>query len=106
MNVYTIYADLREGVTPKEFVEGMSAFLDSLPQCASYRITRMKLGFRSQDLGEWRIDMDFKSMQDLDDAMNRVLHNNDTIQKHVHFEQFVDADSLDHFLYRDYPDEV
>jgi len=38
--------------------------------------------------------------------MNRVLHNNDTIQKHVHFEQFVDADSLDHFLYRDYPDEV
>jgi hypothetical protein len=50
--------------------------------------------------------MEFKTMQDLDDAMNRVLYNKDTIQKHIHFEQFVDADSLDHFLYRDYPDEV
>ena len=106
MNVYTIYADLKQGVKPREFVEGMSAFLDSLPLCKTYRITRMKLGFRSQDLGEWRIDMEFKTMQDLDDAMNHVLYDRDTIQKHIHFEQFVDADSLDHFLYRDYPDEV
>lgn len=106
MNIYTIYAELREGVKPKEFVEGMSAFLDSLPQCQKYRITRMKLGFRSRNIGEWRIDMEFKTMQDLDDAMNRVLYNKDTVQKHIHFEQFVDADSLDHFLYRDFPDEV
>ena len=49
--------------------------------------------------------MEFESMQDLDDAMNRVLYNKGTIDKHIHFEQFVDAESLDHFLYRDYPDE-
>ena len=33
----------------------------------------MKLGFRSKDLGEWRIDMEFRTMQDLDDAMDNVF---------------------------------
>ena len=106
MNVYTIYAELAEGVKPKEFVESITEYFATLPTLHDYRITRMKLGFRSKDLGEWRIDMEFKTMQDLDDAMNRVLYNKDTIHKHIHFEQFVDAESLDHFLYRDYPDET
>ena len=106
MNVYTIYADIKKGVKPIDFVEGMSAFLESLPQCKKFRITRMKLGFRSKNIGEWRVDMEFESMQDLDDAMKRVLYNKNTIDKHIHFEQFVDAESLDHFLYRDYPDDV
>ena len=106
MNIYTIYADIKEDVSPREFVEGCGAFLDSLPQCQAWRITRMKLGFRSMDIGEWRIDMEFKSMQDLDDAMTRTLQNSDSIKKHVGFNQFVDMDSIDHFLYRDWPDEV
>jgi len=45
-------------------------------------------------------------MQDLDDAMERVLHNKNTVDSHIHFTQYIDADSLDHFLYRDFPDEV
>ena len=45
-------------------------------------------------------------MQDLDDAMNHVLHKKDTMHTHIGFSKLVDADSLDHFLYRDYPDEV
>ena len=65
----------------------------------------MKLGFRSSNLGEWRIDMEFKTMQDLDDAMDRKLYAKDTMQAHISFAKLVDADSLDHFLYRDWPDE-
>ena len=49
MNVYTIYADVKEGVNPKEFVKNMKSFLDALPTMHDYRITRMKLGFRSMD---------------------------------------------------------
>jgi len=106
MNVYTIYAELAEGVKPKEFVDRIKEYFATLPTLQNYRITRMKLGFRSKDLGEWRIDMDFKTMQDLDDAMNHVLNKKDTMNTHIGFSKLVDADSLDHFLYRDYPDEI
>jgi hypothetical protein len=106
MNVYTIYAELTEGVKPKEFVERITEYFATLPTLHSFRITRMKLGFRSKDLGEWRIDMDFKTMQDLDDAMSHVLHKKDTMHTHIGFSKLVDADSLDHFLYRDWPDEI
>ena len=106
MNVYTIYAELAEGVKPKEFVERITEYFATLPTLYDYRITRMKLGFRSKDLGEWRIDMEFKTMQDLDDAMNHVLNKKDTMNTHIGFSKLVDADSLDHFLYRDYPDEI
>ena len=105
MNTYTIYAELKQGTNGHDFVGAMSEYLDSLPKCVSYRIQRMKLGFRSQNIGEWRIDMDFKTMQDLDDSMDKVLYNKDTIQKHITFAKMVDSESLDHFLYRDFPDK-
>jgi hypothetical protein len=38
--------------------------------------------------------------------MDAVLHKKDSIQTHIGFSKLVDADSLDHFLYRDYPDET
>ena len=106
MNVYTIYADIVEGSNPREFVTNMKNFLDALPTLHSYRITRMKLGFRSMDLPEFRIDMDFVTMQDLDDAMTNVIRNDDNIeQHHVSFNSMVDVETIQHFLYRDFPDE-
>jgi hypothetical protein len=67
----------------------------------------MKLGFRSMDIGEFRIDMEFATMQDLDDAMTRVVRNDDDIEsKHVAFNSMVDMETIQHFLYRDWPDEV
>ena len=107
MNIYTIYADIVEGSNPKQFVNNMKQFLDSLPTLQAYRITRMKLGFRSMDIGEFRIDMEFNTMQDLDDAMTRVVRNDDDIEsKHVAFNSMVDMETIQHFLYRDWPDEV
>ena len=76
MNVYTIYADHKENISAHDFVSKMRMFLDALVQhkkMVSYRITRMKLGFRSMDLPEFRIDMDFESMQQLDDAMDITI---------------------------------
>ena len=97
---------LSQEETLKIFVANMKKFLDSLPTLQSYRITRMKLGFRSMDLPESRIDMDFLTMQDLDDAMSDVMRNNDDIETHhVAFNSMVDMETIQHFLYRDYPDE-
>ena len=46
-------------------------------------------------------------MQQLDDAMTSVLRNEKHIdEKHINFNQLVDSDTIQHFLYRDFPDNL
>jgi len=107
VNIYTIYADHKDNITAQDFVAKMRLFLDKLVEHGkmdSYRITRMKLGFRSMDLPEFRIDMEFENMQQLDDAMTITIADKDVDKVHVGFNQYVDVDTIQHFLYRDYPD--
>ena len=106
-DIYTIYADHRDNITAHEFVAKMRLFLDKLVEhkkMNTYRITRMKLGFRSMDLPEFRIDMEFDNMQALDDAMTITIIDKDVDNVHVGFNQYVNADTIQHFLYRDYPE--
>lgn len=108
-NIYTIYADHKDSIDAHEFVEKMRLFLDKLVQhkkMNTYRITRMKLGFRSMDLPEFRIDMEFDNMQQLDDAMTVTIASKDVDKVHVGFNQYVDVDTIQHFLYRDFPDDI
>ena len=108
-DIYTIYADHRENITAKEFVEKMKLFLDKLVahnKMITYRITRMKLGFRSMDLPEFRIDMEFENMQKLDDAMTITIADKNIDKVHVGFNQYVNTDTIQHFLYRDFPDKL
>ena len=108
-NIYTIYADHKDNITAHEFVEKMSLFLDKLvahKKMDTYRITRMKLGFGSMDMPEFRIDMEFDNMQQLDDAMTITIADKDVDKKHVGFNQYVDVKTIQHFLYRDFPDEL
>ena len=109
MNIYTIYADHKDNITAHEFVAKMSLFLDKLVEHGkmdAFRITRMKLGFRSMDLPEFRIDMEFENMQQLDDAMTITIADKDVDKVHVGFNQYVDVDTIQHFLYRDFPDDL
>ena len=108
-DIYTIYADHKKNISAHNFVSKMKLFLDKLVEhkkMSTYRITRMKLGFRSMDLPEFRIDMEFENMQKLDDAMTITIANNDIDQVHTGFNQYVDTDTIQHFLYRDFPDAV
>jgi hypothetical protein len=109
VNIYTIYADHKDNITAHEFVDKMSMFLDKLVEhdkMVTYRITRMKLGFRSMDLPEFRIDMEFHNMQQLDDAMTITIADKDVDKVHVGFNQYVDVETIQHFLYRDFPDDL
>tara|TARA_A100001015_G_scaffold67626_1_gene74910 strand:- start:625 stop:957 length:333 start_codon:yes stop_codon:yes gene_type:complete len=106
-DIYTIYADHKDNISAKDFVDKMSLFLDKLVEnkkMLNYRITRMKLGFRSMNLPEFRIDMEFENMQQLDDAMKITINDKDVDKVHVGFNQYVNVDTIQHFLYRDYPD--
>ena len=110
MDVYTIYADHSSETNAHEFCRLMRKFLDKmqdLGRIESHRITRMKLGFRSMDLPEFRIDMEFKNMQQLDDAMTSVIRNEEHIEgEHIGFNHLVDGETIQHFLYRDFPDDL
>jgi len=108
-DIYTIYADHKDNITADEFVGKMRLFLDKLvkhKKMSTYRITRMKLGFRSMNLPEFRIDMEFDNMQQLDDAMTITITDKEVDQVHVGFNQYVDIDTIQHFLYRDFPDDL
>ncbi len=110
MDIYHIFADHHPEVDSYEFAEKMKAFLDgmvNLGKMHSYRLTRAKLGFRSMNLPEFHVMMEFKNMQQLDDAMTSVLRNEKSIDdKHVNFNQLVDGETRQHFLYRDFPDQI
>ena len=109
MNYYHIWTNTKDGVDAKEFALKMRKFLDqlvSMNRMESYELTRMKLGFRSIDLPEFHVMMKFKTMQQLDDAMTSILEDEQNIEDaHVAFNQLVDGDTIQHALYRDYPDE-
>ena len=109
MDIYTIYADHNEDTDAHNFVKLMNKFLNKmvdLGRIETFRITRMKLGFRSMDLPEFRIDMEFKNLQQLDDAMTSVIRNEENIEgEHIGFNHLVDVETIQHFLYRDFPDE-
>ena len=110
MDIYHIFADHHADVAGYEFAEKMRKFLDGLVDLGkmqSYRLTRAKLGFRSMDLPEFHIMMEFNNMLQLDDSMTSVLRNEKSIdEKHIHFNQLVNKDSIQHFLYRDFPDQI
>ena len=66
MDIYHIFADHHPDVNAHEFAEKMRAFLDGLVDMGrmqSYRLTRAKLGFRSMDLPEFHVMMEFKALQ-------------------------------------------
>ena len=110
MDIYHVYADHNEDVDALDFATKMRVFLDhmvAMGRMESYRLTRMKLGFRSMDMPEWHIMMDFRNLQQLDDAMTSIIRNEENIEEdHVAFNQLVDVETIQHFLYRDYPDQL
>ena len=59
------------------------------------------------DMPEFHIMMEFDNMQQLDDAMTSILRNEKNIdESHVSFNKLVDKDTIQHFLYRDFPDDL
>ena len=109
-DIYHIWADHKQGVDSYDFANKMRKFLNglvSMGRMKSYRLTRSKLGFRSMNMPEFHIMMEFDNMQQLDDAMTSINRNEKEIdESHISFNQLVDKETIQHFLYRDFPDEL
>jgi hypothetical protein len=106
MDIYHIWADKQGDITDLEWVNNMKQFLDHLvveKKMVSYRITRCKMGFRSMDIPEWHIMMEFNDMAQLESAFQRVAPLEGELEdKHRSFNQFV-SDTIQHAYYRDWP---
>jgi hypothetical protein len=109
MDVYHIWADKAGDITDLEWVNNMRGFLDHLVQenkMHDYRITRCKMGFRSMDIPEWHVMMEFTDMSQMENAFKRVAPlEGDLEHKHRSFNQFVSG-NIQHALYRDWPDQI
>jgi hypothetical protein len=109
MDIYHIWADKKGDITDREWVSNMQGFLDHLVlegKMQSYRITRCKMGFRSMDIPEWHIMMEFTDMAQLESAFQRVAPLEGELEsKHRSFNQFV-SENIQHALYRDWPDKL
>ena len=107
MNIYHIWCDKEGNISDQDWVINMRNFLQHLVhegKMESFRITRCKMGFRSMDIPEWHIMMEFTSMAQMDEAFDRVVpQQGDLEHKHKSFNQFVSG-NIQHALYRDWPD--
>jgi hypothetical protein len=107
VDIYHIWADKEGDISDKDWVDNMKSFLDHLVtenKMQSYRITRCKMGFRSLDIPEWHIMMEFNNMAQMDSAFARVAPLEGELEhKHKSFNQFVSG-TIQHALYRDWPD--
>jgi hypothetical protein len=108
-DIYHIWCNPKEGVDAVDFAKKIHLFLDELVKAdklQSFRVMRMKLGFRSMDLPDFHIMMETRNMQQLDDAMSLVGRRTGELEgHHVAMNQLVDIHTIQHALYRDYPDE-
>lgn len=108
MDIYHVWCDKKGDIKDLDWVNNMRSFLDHLVhegKMESYRITRCKMGFRSMDIPEWHIMMDFKDMTQLENAFKRVAPLEGELEaKHVSFNRF--AENLQHAYFRDWPDNL
>ena len=109
MDIYHIWADKSGDITDSVWVNNMRGLLGHLVsenKMVSYRITRCKMGFRSMDIPEWHIMMEFTDMAQMEKAFQRVAPlSGELEQKHQSFNQFVSG-NIQHALYRDWPDQL
>lgn len=107
MDIYHVWADKAGDISDLDWVNNMRSFLDHLVsegKMVSYRITRCKMGFRSMDIPEWHIMMEFNNMAQLETAFQRVAPLEGELEdKHKSFNQFVSG-NIQHAYYRDWPD--
>ena len=109
MDIYHIWCDKTEGITDTDWVKNMQGFLQHLvdeSKMESFRITRCKMGFRSMDIPEWHIMMEFTDMAQLENAFKRVAPlEGELEEKHKSFNQFVKG-NIQHAYFRDWPDKL
>lgn len=107
MNIYHIWADLKDSRKDIEFVEAVNEFLQYFQdkdEIASWRITRRKLGFGPKELGEFHIMIECETLDALDKIFGEIATREPELWK-LHVPVFSLVARVQTGLWRDFPDE-
>ncbi len=106
MDIYHIWCDLKPGVRDAVFQSRTASYLEHLKSealIAGYRVTRRKLGFGVQGLGEFHVMIEVADLAQLDRAFSRVATRSDPVEELHHAVNSLVV-NFQAALYRDFPD--
>ncbi|MBK6765377.1 MAG: hypothetical protein IPG71_03370 [bacterium] len=107
MNIYHVWCNLKESRRDLEFAENVRALMEHLMktgEMTSWRLTRRKLGFGPNELGEFHITMEFPSLVELDKTFGDMARRSGDVET-LHRNVFVMVTDFRSGLSRDFPDQ-
>lgn len=106
MDYYHTWFDLKPGVSDVEFATRLDRYLDKLRadgRIAGYRLSRRKLAFGPEGLGEFHAVIEVEDLAQLERAFVAVSERADPIES-LHAAVNQSVSSFRAALYRDFPD--
>jgi hypothetical protein len=106
MDYYQIWCNLKDSSQDVAFCENVVRYLGALREqgrIEGYRISRRKLGFGPEELGEFNITVEVRDMAQLDQAFQRVATREAEIET-LHRAVYSAVKEVKFALYRDFPD--
>ncbi len=103
---YHIWCDLKPGVKDLDLVssiEGMLGHLKGLGKLEGFTISRRKLGFGPDALGEWHIDIRTRNLAQLEEAFDHVTPRAGEMER-LHALVWSKVENFKSALYREFPD--
>lgn len=106
MDYYHTWFDLKPGVSDVEFAASLERYLGKLRadgRIAGYRLSRRKLGFGPEELGEFHAVIEVDDLAQLDRAFAAASERANPIES-LHAAVNQSVSSFRAALYRDFPD--
>jgi hypothetical protein len=106
MNYYHIWANLKNTSRDLEFAQDAAAYLGHLQEqglIEGFRITRRKLGFGPDTLGDFHLVLEVRDLAQLEAAFQQVGTRTGEVEA-LHRAVYSAVKDLQFALYRDFPD--
>ena len=108
MDYYEIWFDLKDSRRDLDFAGALDRFMGHFREkgwIEGHRLTRRKLGFGPEALGEFHLTMEIKNLAKLDEAFQAAASRTGEIEQ-IHSQVYSQVTNLRFGLARDFPDPV
>ncbi|MFW9854741.1 MAG: DUF6614 family protein [Candidatus Thorarchaeota archaeon] len=108
MDYYIIWCDLKNSARDLEFVQSVRTYLGHLQGkelIEGFKITRRKLGFGPNELGEFMLTLAVRNMAQLENTFELVATREGVVEE-FHRAVYSAVTNFKAALYRDFPDPI
>lgn len=106
MDYYEIWCNLKDSRRDLEFAKALGEYMGLLQRdgrISGWRLTRRKLGFGPQELGEFHVTIETTDLAQLDRAFDLAVTRTGEVER-VHAPVYSMITDFRSALYRDFPD--